>query len=339
MYTLLTNYLNALLNESETAFKPVSYVCRQKTRYQVEIKQHSAGILELIPATLAKHSLILSCAVHGDETAPIEVLDKILADIVAGKIHLNSHLVIVFANIAAIKQNKRYVDTNLNRLFTTDLLNKPTQAGNYEEHRAEQICACLAKIYSAGRYPFRIHLDLHCSIKASIYPIFAVKPVKLVGGPVLVYNTPLRYPVQAIIHARKPSSTLSFYTANLLACSSATLELGKSAKLYNNQSNLLRQIYVHLVEGLACTELIPRFCVRSNRHFVVSDEVIKNTEAFHFIGSQPLLNFQSLVHGQPFVQLSNSNKQVSVGEQFICFANPDVEIGHRAALLLKKLHY
>ncbi|WP_440904171.1 succinylglutamate desuccinylase [Catenovulum sp. SX2] len=339
MYTLLTNYLNALLNEPEDAFKPVSYVCQQKTRYQVEIKQHSAGILELIPATLVKHSLILSCAVHGDETAPVEVLDKILADIVVGKIHLNTHLVIVFANIAAIKQNKRYIDTNLNRLFTTDLLNKPTQAGNYEEHRAEQICTCLAKIYSAGLYPFRTHLDLHCSIKPSIYPIFAVKPVKLVGGPVVVYNTPLRYPVQAIIHARKPSSTLSFYTCNLLACSSATLELGKSAKLYNNQSNLLRQIYVHLVEGLACTELIPRFCVHSDRHFVVSDEIVKHNKFFHFISPDVLVNFHPLVHAQPFVRLSGTETIDSFGEEFICFANQQVEIGHRAALILKRLKH
>ena len=337
MYTLLTNYLNALLNEPETALKPVSYVCQPKTRYQVEIKQHSAGILELIPATLAKHSLILSCAVHGDETAPIEVLDKILADIVTGKILLNTHLVIVFANIAAIKQNKRYVDTNLNRLFTTDLLNKPTQVDNYEEHRAGQICACLAAIYSAGRYPFRTHLDLHCSIKASIHPIFAVKPVKLIGSSRVVYRTPIVYPVDAMIHSRQVSTTLSFYTTNVLTCASATLELGKSNKLFCNESAHLIAIYTYLVEALTTSLYKASFCIKTERHFVVAEEIVKKTSYFHFTSTQSFVNFQPIEQNQRIAQLSAAESFISPGKRLMCFANQNVEIGHRAALLLKQI--
>lgn len=339
MYTLLTNYLNALLDESEDACKPFSYVCQQATRYEVEIKQHSAGILELIPATLTQHSLILSCAVHGDETAPIEVLDKILADIVCGKIHLTTHLVIIFANIAAIKQDKRYIDTNLNRLFTTDLLNNESLKYNYEAIRAHEICFHLTTIYSCGRYFYRTHLDLHCSIKPSIYPVFAVKPVKLVGRPLITYNTPLIYPVQAIIHANKQSATFSFYTANVLACASVTLELGKSEKLFLNNPEHMAQIYEYLRLGLVSCKARASFCVQSKRHFLVSGEITKKTSNFHFVSPLSLINFQRLTPGQALTSDSDAQVICSLQDQFICFANQEVEIGHRAALILKELKF
>src|SRR5690242_19634027 len=72
------------------------------------------GVLELTPVARPEagpmNSVLLSAGVHGDETAPIELLSKIVADIATGRTTLACRLGIVLGNVAAMRAGRRYID-------------------------------------------------------------------------------------------------------------------------------------------------------------------------------------------------------------------------------------
>ncbi|MDN3557942.1 succinylglutamate desuccinylase/aspartoacylase family protein, partial [Halomonas maura] len=81
------------------------------------------GLLELIPSAPAAHTpaLVLSVGIHGNETAPIELLGELLARLEAGQLTLATPVLVILGNPAAIRAGKRFVATNLNRLFRRGL--------------------------------------------------------------------------------------------------------------------------------------------------------------------------------------------------------------------------
>ncbi|MHC6800304.1 succinylglutamate desuccinylase, partial [Vibrio antiquarius] len=52
----------------------------------VKLKLYQRGVLEVIPANYTQDTknIIISCGVHGDETAPMELVDSIIQDIESG---------------------------------------------------------------------------------------------------------------------------------------------------------------------------------------------------------------------------------------------------------------
>src|SRR5262249_10465929 len=66
---------------------------------------HDEGVLELEPAHVDKttRSVLLSAGVHGDETAPIELLSQLVADIAAGRAKLACRLLAVLGNAGAMR--------------------------------------------------------------------------------------------------------------------------------------------------------------------------------------------------------------------------------------------
>jgi predicted deacylase len=62
--------------------------------------------------------VLIMAGVHGNEVCGIKALDELIPKIVP----IKGKVIFVYANLEAIKQNKRYVETNLNRCF---LKNQP----------------------------------------------------------------------------------------------------------------------------------------------------------------------------------------------------------------------
>ncbi len=54
---------------------------------------------------------------HGNETAPIELLLQLTHDLSCGRQPLTQALLIVFGNLPAIRAARRYLHNDLNRLF------------------------------------------------------------------------------------------------------------------------------------------------------------------------------------------------------------------------------
>ncbi len=74
--------------------------------------------------------LSVFCGVHGNESAGIHAVQKVLKDIKIQK----GIVYFVFANPKAIEENKRFIDKDLNRCFGTNQENN-----SYEEKRANEL--------------------------------------------------------------------------------------------------------------------------------------------------------------------------------------------------------
>ena len=61
------------------------------------------GILQLLPKTSWRQATVLSAGVHGNETAPIEMLLQILQGLSLGEQPLTHALLVVFGNLPAIR--------------------------------------------------------------------------------------------------------------------------------------------------------------------------------------------------------------------------------------------
>src|SRR5258708_621456 len=78
------------------------------------------GVLELEPTAPEKgaRSVLASAGVHGDETAPIELLSRLVRDIARGDAALSCRLLVILGNVDAMRDACRYRDDDLNRLFS-----------------------------------------------------------------------------------------------------------------------------------------------------------------------------------------------------------------------------
>ena len=67
------------------------------------------GILELTPHARCERGLVLSCAIHGNETAPVEIVDQLVQRLVREALPLRWRLLVIVGNPPALRANKRFV--------------------------------------------------------------------------------------------------------------------------------------------------------------------------------------------------------------------------------------
>ena len=142
----------------------------------IEARWLGEGILQLLPATPWRQATILSAGVHGNETAPTELLLQLTHDLSQGRQPLTQALLIVFGNLPAIRAARRYLHNDLNRLFGGRHL--AVTPGN-ESRRAfalEQAVQAFYRAADAAGPVSRSHLDMHTAIRGSLYRQFALLP-------------------------------------------------------------------------------------------------------------------------------------------------------------------
>ncbi len=142
----------------------------------IEARWLGEGILQLLPTAPWRQATILSAGVHGNETAPIELLLQLTHDLSQGRQPLTQALLIVFGNLPAIRAARRYLHNDLNRLFGGRHL--AVTPGN-ESRRAfalEQAVQAFYRAADAAGPVNRGHLDMHTAIRGSLYRQFALLP-------------------------------------------------------------------------------------------------------------------------------------------------------------------
>ena len=68
------------------------------------------GILQLLPRCGWQHATVLSAGIHGNETAPIEQLLRLMQNVVSQSDYQGHALLFIFGNIPAMQKAKRYLD-------------------------------------------------------------------------------------------------------------------------------------------------------------------------------------------------------------------------------------
>lgn len=291
---------------------------------------HGPGLLELCPTACrpAACACVISAGIHGNETAPIELVGEWLARLEAGLVRLGAPVLVVLGNIPAIQAGKRFIDTNLNRLFRRDLEGQGAEAA-----RARGLMAIVDDFYARHALP-RLHYDLHTAIRASRYPRFAVVPFAETRIETEQWHWLAAAQIQAVLHQHQHSWTFSHYTKHYHGAQAFTLELGKVAPLGGNDLLALRPMR-ELLEALAEGRQPPGANPGHMAFFQVVYELIRQAEDFSLCFAEDTPNFTSFAAGTRLAHDAVAGDFV-VGERplAVVFPNAQVEIGARAALLV-----
>lgn len=289
------------------------------------------GILQLASSShmLRRPRLLLSVGVHGDETAPIELVADLL-DALAGDPHaLAVDLMVVVGNIDAIAQGKRFLDVDLNRLFRAE---RPVLPDVREVVRADAIMRASSGFFS-GPDAEKWHLDLHTAIRPSHYPTFAVVPAAISD---VRRNALIGWLGQAGIGAAIlntiPSGTYSAYTAAAFGAASATVELGQIGALGSNALSRFESTRAAL-DSFLRTARLP-VGEQEPDLFRVAQELVKRSEAFRMAFGADTMNFTAMQPGSTIAQDGDTVYRVGADTEYVVFPNPDVQLGTRAGLMV-----
>ncbi|MFC4158032.1 succinylglutamate desuccinylase [Chitinimonas lacunae] len=287
------------------------------------------GLLLIEPAVPAL-DLFLSCGIHGNETAPVELVDRLLADLLDGRLGAGARLLLAFGNPPALRCGERYLDDDLNRLFGKPA--EQTGEGPAAQRSRELERAATAFFAQSGSRP-RLHYDLHTAIRGSAIEKFAIYPFPHEAPFDLVEIARLAAcGIEAVLLQSKPSPTFSYFTRRHGGAHGFTLELGRARPFGDNGSVDLSALEAEL-RRLVTGEL-RRHQVAPPQLFTVSREIIKTSEDFRLHLADSVENFTALPQGSLLAEDGEQRWVVTEEDARIVFPNPKVKPGLRAGLVV-----
>ncbi|MEK6350851.1 MAG: succinylglutamate desuccinylase [Burkholderia sp.] len=298
------------------------------------------GLLELAPEVLcmsavgAPAAVLVSAGVHGDETAPIELVSALVRDLTRGALPLTSRLLVVLGHPGAMRAGTRYLDDDLNRLFNG---RHAQRADSRDAPRAAALEAAALRFFEgapAGRQA-RWHLDMHTAIRASAFERFALLPHTGEPPTRAMIDWLGRAGIAAVLLHTEKGNTYSQFTASACGALTCTLELGKVRPF--GQNDLSR----FAAADAAVRQLVSGTLFRADdvppappRVFTVIGQITKQSEAFELFVANDVPNFTPLPRDTLVARDGSYRYQVSHDEERIVFPNPSVKPGLRAGLMV-----
>ncbi|SFJ80237.1 succinylglutamate desuccinylase [Paraburkholderia megapolitana] len=294
------------------------------------------GMLQFEPdAPPGACSMLASAGVHGDETAPIELLSRLVADIAEGRATLACRLLVILGNVAAMRASCRYLDDDLNRLFSGRHAQLPdsreTPRAVALERAAVQFFGAAAATEASST---RWHIDLHTAIRASVFERFALLPYA--GAPLsrAMFEWLGEAQIAAVLLHTTKANTYSHFTAEQCGAQACTLELGKVRPFGQNDltrfsgaDSALRQLLAGPAHTASERAPLPRV-------FTVIDQITKQSDAFELLVAADVPNFTAFAKDTLLARDTDYRYIVQHDEERIVFPNPTVKPGLRAGLLV-----
>ena len=329
---ILDNYLKFILSDEANKFQSFS----RDLSNGVTVKSSRVGILEFSKEAHEnpKKAFIYSCGIHGNETAPIEIINNIVRDIASGELPQSYPLLIIFGHIEAMKQGKRFIQDNLNRMFSDHYKNY--RDNDLETARAMIIQDSIREFFDKYRGCEKIHYDLHTAIRPSRYQKFAIYPYleqnNYSKNQLQIFSS---MGIEAVVIQHKPASTLSYFSSSNFFAHSFTLELGKVEKFGDNNVEDfvdVQRVLRELISDQYCHgELVlPKI-------FLVKKELVRNCVEYVFNISDETANFTRLDVGKIISQDKVDTYVVGSDEERIIFPNGDVKVGQRSGLVIEEV--
>lgn len=301
----------------------------------VRMRWLAEGVLEVSPPADCDNGmdLLLSAGIHGNETAPIELLDRLIIAIARGEITPRARILFVFGNPGAMRTGARFVEEDLNRLFN----------GRHEYSSGpEALRACelehLAETFFSQPQRTRLHYDLHTAIRGSRIEQFALYPYK--EGRIHSRQQLARLRaagMEAVLLQNKPSIVFSAYTYDQLGAEAFTLELGKARPFGQNAGvnvERLEQRLKHIIEGTEPS--LEQASLEGLQLFSVAREVIKHSDAFVLHLPDDVENFSELAEGYLLAEdVASTRWVIEESGARIIFPNPKVKNGLRAGMIIE----
>ncbi len=284
----------------------------------------------------ANKDIVLSSAVHGNETAPIEICSELIRQLILGELHLEHRVLFLFGNPASINTGKRFVEENLNRLFSGGHSQDQGQGAgliNKERHRALLLENTVRDFFNQGSGT-RFHYDLHTAIRGSKNDKFAVYPFR--------HNKPwvkaqlqfmLACGVNTILFSNSPTTTFSYFSSNEFNAHAFTVELGKVKPFGENDMTNFAGVTTSLTALISGKPLALADYNKEDFSFFEIDQIIdRQHENFSLHFSDDVENFMDFPIGTVIATDGVQEiKTQKLGEAII-FPNANVAIGQRALL-------
>lgn len=294
----------------------------------------------------ASKDIVLSSAVHGNETAPIEICAALIKQLVLGELPLKHRVLFLFGNPASINIGQRFIEENLNRLFSGGHSQDQGQGEgliNKERHRALLLENTVRDFFThtdldekgnqqAPRQ--RFHYDLHTAIRGSKNDKFAVYPFR--------HDQPwkkeqlqflLACGVNTILLSHSPTTTFSYFSSNEFGADAFTVELGKVRPFGENDMTNFQAVRDTLTAFISQKTLVLKpFDERDFSIYEIYQIINRKHEQFNLTFADDLENFSDFPVGTVLaIDGEEEIKTNTVGEAII-FPNAQVAIGQRALL-------
>ncbi|MCW8108805.1 succinylglutamate desuccinylase [Alteromonas ponticola] len=294
------------------------------------------GIIQFAPpqneSVTLKH-IVLSCGVHGNETAPIEICDELVQRILTGQLVLKHRVLFLFGNLAAMDIAERFVEENMNRLFSGAHSQGPGLI-NAERRRAKLLEDSITAFFaSAEKGATRIHYDLHTAIRDSKNEKFAVYPYlheRIHSKSQLAFLAACG--VKTILLSESPTTTFSYYSSHTHHAHAFTVELGKVRPFGENDMSRFEQAKTALTKLISDADFSPEYQENDMLIYRVNQVINREHENFqlHFDDDTP--NFTDYAKGTVLASDPDHTYVAEMDGEAIVFPNANVALGQRALL-------
>jgi len=323
-------------HELSMATASFEVVCiKKQSKAKVSILGTGIILFEPILHTSTK-DIVLSSAIHGNETAPIEICNELIKKLTLGELHLENRTLFLFGNPPAINIGQRFVDENLNQLFSgAHSKDQGQESGlmNKERHRALLLEEAVANFFHQDHVE-RFHYDLHTAIRASKNEKFAIYP--------FINNKPwdkkqlqflLACGVNTILFSNSPTTSFSYYSANSFSAHSFTIELGKVKPFGENKMEKFLDIKLNLQSLVSGRPLsLIKYNKDDFNFFEIEQRINRHHQDFSFHFSDKVENFTNFPIGTVIATDGEQAIKIKKAGEAIIFPNANVTIGQRALL-------
>lgn len=298
------------------------------------------GIILFEPLTQqSTKDIVLSSGIHGNETAPIEICSELISQLILGKLPLAERVLFLFGNVASMNIAKRFVEENMNRLFSgahskgnsaRDELNKECERAKLLEHSVKTFF----EEYPQTTNRERLHYDLHTAIRGAKFDKFAVYP-HMNGKP--RKKSQLQFlkacGVNTILLSNSPTTTFSYFSADQFDADSFTVELGKVKPFGENDMSQFSQVRDTLTKLISGESIeVGEYCESDYNIFAIFQTINRTQEAFSLNFSDETENFTDFPVGYVLAKDGENEIKVKQKGEAIVFPNANVAIGQRAIL-------
>ena len=300
-----------------------------------QVQVWDTGVICIEPVVPANKDVVLSCGIHGNETAPIELCARLLAEILSGRIVCRQRLLLIFGHPTAMNLGVREVEENLNRLFSGAHAKGDRQS--MERQRAARLEQYVTRFFQHRDATERLHYDLHTAIRPSQYEQFAIYPFTH-GAP--YHKGQLAFlcdsGVDTILLAHGPTTTFSYFSAHQFAAHAFTVELGKVNAFGHNDASRVAKLENNLTQLLQTPGWQPPpLDLARIRVFKVCQEIIKQSEHFCFHFADTVANFTMFSPGTLLAQDGSRQWRAGDNAEAVIFPNAGVALQQRAALMVE----
>ncbi|NRQ43065.1 succinylglutamate desuccinylase [Rheinheimera sp. YQF-2] len=298
------------------------------------------GVICFTPVGPSQKDIVLSCGVHGNETAPIEICAELVTQLLTGQLPVKHRLLVLFGNPAAINAGSREITENLNRLFSG---HHSIGAGliNAERQRAKALEDYVSRFYNEVRVtdsvPRNRYLyDLHTAIRGSRFEKFAVYP--------FLHDKPWQKAefeflqacdVTTVLLMQTPASTFSYYASNSHGADAFTIELGKVQPFGQNDMRRFSKARAALRQLISEDKVSTQpFDESQFQLYQVYRAINKQTQEFKLHFADDVQNFTAYPVGTLLATDGDTEYRVERDGEAIIFPNAKVAIGQRAMLMV-----